>query len=405
MSVRREKRRDPETGAEREFWFVDVDLELPGGRRKRVRKVAPVQTRRGAEEYERQLRGSLLDGSHGREEQLQQVPTVAEFEPRFLTYAENNNKPSTVTAKKQALKHHILPAFGGKRLNEIGPADIEAFKASMRRKVSQSRGRKKTPTKWAIKKRYGAPAGALSDKSINNTLSILRKMLGVAVEWGIIDHVPRMKLFKTQKPTFDFLDFDEAGRLVEAAEPEWRPALLLGIKAGLRIGEIIGLQWADLDLVRGRINVRRTIWRGNVGTPKGGRSRTVDIPPSLVLVLKKARHLNGPFVLAGRDSGPMTEGQLKAPLERALRKSGISREEGRIGWHDLRHTYGSHLAMKGVPLKVIQELMGHASIEMTMKYAHLSPETKKTAVLVLDEKLQDYGNLTATETRPEVKLP
>jgi site-specific recombinase XerD len=50
-----------------------------------------------------------------------------------------------------------------------------------------------------------------------------------------------------------------------------------------------------------------------------------------------------------------------------------SEREGRIGWHDLRHTYGSHLAMRGVPLKVIQELMGHATIDMTMRYAHLGP--------------------------------
>jgi site-specific recombinase XerD len=58
---------------------------------------------------------------------------------------------------------------------------------------------------------------------------------------------------------------------------------------------------------------------------------------------------------------------------------------GIIGWHDLRHTYASHLAMKGVPLKVIQELLGHATIEMTMRYAHLSPEVKQEAVQLLDE--------------------
>lgn len=67
-----------------------------------------------------------------------------------------------------------------------------------------------------------------------------------------------------------------------------------------------------------------------------------------------------------------------------MRVSGISRAEGIIGWQDMRHTYGSHLAMRGVPLKVIQELMGHASLEMTMRYAHLSPDVKSRAVQVLD---------------------
>jgi len=78
---------------------------------------------------------------------------------------------------------------------------------------------------------------------------------------------------------------------------------------------------------------------------------------------------------------------MKQPLRRALNRAGISREEGRIGWHDLRHTYASHLAMRGVPLKVIQELMGHVTIEMTERYAHLSPDTRREAVGVLDRPL------------------
>jgi site-specific recombinase XerD len=81
-----------------------------------------------------------------------------------------------------------------------------------------------------------------------------------------------------------------------------------------------------------------------------------------------------------KDGQPLTEGKMKQPLRRALQRAGISREEGRIGWHDLRHTYASHLATRGVPLKVIQELMGHITIEMTERYAHLSPDTRREAV-------------------------
>ncbi|HYO69012.1 MAG TPA: tyrosine-type recombinase/integrase, partial [Archangium sp.] len=75
------------------------------------------------------------------------------------------------------------------------------------------------------------------------------------------------------------------------------------------------------------------------------------------------------------------------PVRRALHGAGISREHGGIGWHDMRHTYGSHLAMRGVALKVIQELMGHATIEMTMRYAHLSPEARESAVQELDRPI------------------
>lgn len=70
------------------------------------------------------------------------------------------------------------------------------------------------------------------------------------------------------------------------------------------------------------------------------------------------------------DGQPLTEGKMKQPLRRALNREGISREKGQSCWHGLRHTYASHLAMRGVPLKVIQEVMGHVTIEITERYAH-----------------------------------
>ena len=87
---------------------------------------------------------------------------------------------------------------------------------------------------------------------------------------------------------------------------------------------------------------------------------------------------------------------MKGPLERALREADICREQGRIGWHDLRHTYGSHLAMRGVPLTVIKELTGHATIDMTERYAHLSPDTRTEAVAVLDRPLAPACDIRAT---------
>jgi integrase len=110
-----------------------------------------------------------------------------------------------------------------------------------------------------------------------------------------------------------------------------------------------------------------------VGLPKGGRERTVDLPALAVEALKAHRHLCGPYAFCRPDGRPLTAGMTKHPLRRALRMAGASRPEVCIGWHDLRHTYGNHLVMRGVVLKIIQELMGHATIEMTMRYAHLLP--------------------------------
>ncbi len=385
MSVRLRKWKTKE-GKVQEAWWIDVKYQHPSGRVERVRKASPINTRRGAEEYERQIRQALLTGSFGKEKQSDagRMPTVEEFVPRFLTYSENNNKYSSVVSKRQILDQHVIPALGRMPLDSIGLAEIEDFKAAMRKKTSGARARKDAPTKAAIRKRKDIQPALLSLKTINNALTVVRKMLSLAQEHGIITHVPRVKLFKTAKAAFDFLSFEEAERVVAAAAPDWRPVVLVALKTGLRQGELMGLQWADVDLQRGKLQVRRTIWRGVTGLPKGGRERTVDLPGSAVEALRAHRHLRGPYVFCQADGQPHTNGTMKGPLERALREADICREQGRIGWHDLRHTYGSHLAMRGVPLKAIQELMGHATIEMTERYAHLSPEVRASAVQQLD---------------------
>ena len=273
MSVRRERRRDPKTGAVREFYIVDIDLQHPDGRRERVRKVPPVQTRRAAEQFERELRKALLDGTHGR-------------------------------------------------------------------------------------------------KTVNNHLSCLHKMLDVAAEWRIIPFVPRVKWLRVPEAAFDFLTFEEAERRVAAADPEWRAMITVGLKAGLWLGELLGLQWDDVDLVAGRLVVWRAVSRGRLSTPKSGRKREIAIGQIAIRALKEHRHLRGNFVFCDMDGEILKKNSCKWPLWRACKRAGLRR----IGWHVLRHTFASHLVMRGAPLKAIQELLGHSDIRVTMRYAHLLPQ-------------------------------
>ena len=338
----------------RKGWIVDIVYTFPDGRKERKKRKSPVQTRRGAEAYERQLRESLLNPGHP----PRQIPTFQEYAGTLMEHAEIHNKFSTQCAKRAILNNHLLPVFGRMRLDAIKRKHVDSF---MARKIREG----------------------YSPKTVNNDLTVLRKTLSLAYDDELIDRLPPVKWLKVGEQSFDFLDFEEAVRLLQAAERDtpWYTMIMVALRTGLRQGELLALEWDDLDLVAGRVVVRRRNWRGNIDTPKGGRSREIPLTQQCQSVLKRYRHMRGDLVFCKEDGSPLTYGQCKWPLWSACKLAGLRR----IGWHPLRHTFCSHLAMKGVPLKVIQEYAGHSDIRITMRYAHLSPEVGREAVAVLDE--------------------
>lgn len=130
--------------------------------------------------------------------------TVSEFEESFLTYSRTNNKPSTVAAKVGLLNGHLLRFFGAMRMDRIGPAEIERYKAQ------------KLDAK-------------LDKKSVNNQLTALRKLLNLAAEWGALERAPKVRGFKLKHEFVsedEYLTFEEADRFVRAAAPECRTFLV-----------------------------------------------------------------------------------------------------------------------------------------------------------------------------------
>jgi integrase len=204
----------------------------------------------------------------------------------------------------------------------------------------------------------------------------------VVVHREHVSHVPAMKWLKAEEPEFDFLDFDEAARLLDAAKrgPEWFAIILTAIRTGLRIGELRALRWQDVDLVAGKLLVRKAAAKQIVGSPKSRRSREVELGREVRDALKVTRHLRGELVFCHETGRMLTENECRHPLWRACRRAGLRV----IGWHTLRHTFASHLVMRGAPLKAVQELLGHADIRMTMRYSDLSPSVRRDAVALLD---------------------
>lgn len=338
-------------------WEVDIRVTMPDGRELRERRRAPVSTKDQATRWGRERERRLLQARTTVELKApRELPRLEDFATEFLeTYVRANNKPSEQAAKRVHLRRHLLPELGRLRLDEVKVRQVEHLKARLL-------------------------ADKLSPKSINNSLAVLGKLLGYAVEVELLEAAPRIKLLPVPEQGFDFLTFDEATRLTKAADGIWAAAILVGLRTGLRQGELRRLAWDTVDLVAGRLVVREAAWKGVVGTPKGGRSREIPLSPEAVSTLKAHRHLRGPLVFCTEAGGMLTVGEMKRPLWRACRRAGLRR----IGWHVLRHSFASHLVMRGVPLKTVQELLGHSDIRTTMRYAHLAPEVKHEAVRLLD---------------------
>jgi integrase len=350
--------------SEREGWEVDIRAMLPDGTKFRERVKAPVSSRSDALRWGRAREAFLLqNGGKPKETASPEVPTLGVFWPRFMEgYAEaNKEKPNHLATRKRIWRKHLEPAFGAMRLDAISDEAVQRFKGRLAK---------------------------LSNKSINNVLTNLRRCLAVAVEWKVIPATPcRIRQLKAARPIVSFYEEAEYERLVEAAAKQdtgTLVAVLLGGEAGLRLGEILALEWPDVDTQRGLLKVQRAVSDdGSVTLPKGGRPRIVPTTVRLRDALARHRHLRGDRVITGDDGTGVDKWALKWMVDVAERRAGL-RKGGRL--HILRHTFCSRLASRNVPMLSIKELAGHQSLETTQRYMHLSAAAPREAIKALETR-------------------
>jgi integrase len=190
--------------------------------------------------------------------------------------------------------------------------------------------------------------------------------------------------------------------------------VLLGGDAGLRRGEMLGLRWTDVDFHRAQLLVTQGVWEGKdpselgsgrrrfTDVPKGGKGRVVPMTDTLCAALKRFRHLRGDLVFYADDGRLATSYQLRTWFRAAQRRA-VLRAAG--GLHVLRHTFCSHLAMRGAPAKAIQELAGHADLGTTLRYMHLSPAARRGAIALLNDRRTIFGDIVETGSQPSKMEP
>jgi integrase len=369
---------------------VDIRFTYPDGTPFRRRVKAPVESKSAAKRWGEAREAELLKAPSPKaraekERQHMEVPTLREFGPRYIENhaTADRLKASTVDWLEKTYRNHLYPSLGDKRLDTIGDEDVQRLKARL-----SDRNR----------------------KTVNNVLGILGHTLKTAARWKVIDRVPcTVTMLRVSRSLVKFYDFGDYKGLVEVApavDARAHLAVLLGGDAGLRRGEMMGLRWGDVDFKRRQLQVQQAVWErkrtgGEKGrervtdTPKGGRSRVVPLTDALFAALRDHRHLRGEHVLYGNDGRPATSFFLRNLLEAVQKRAGL---QSTGGLHILRHTFCSHLAMRGAPAKAIQELAGHADLTTTMRYMHLSPAARQDAIALLNrrEERSFFGEIVET---------
>jgi len=360
----------------KDSWYIDFRTH-----RKRYRKKSPDNTKAGAEGFEALVRRRLTNGEDPFGSQADDDPVMAfaDFAVRFIeTYAKTNNKPSEIRQKQLIMQASLIPFFGKYKLDKISSMLVEDFKAKRKQ-------------------------GGLAAKTINNHLAILRKCLNIAQEWTGLEKIPKIKPLKVPPYKFDFLSEDESETLVHSFEESlWRDLTFTALKTGLRFGELIALNWEDINLESRTICVRHSLVNGLMESPKNNKARYLPMTYGLCDVLSQRKQKKG-FIFCDDNGEPLKHERARRVLHRQCKLIGLRK----VGWHMLRHTFASHLACKGVSLKTIQELLGHSDMKMTMRYAHLLPATLREAINVLDKPrdLEYFGHSVVTNYETRKKIP
>lgn len=240
--------------------------------------------------------------------------------------------------------------FSGKYLYEITPLLVEKFKIERSKEVS--------------------PA------TTNRALATLKCVFNRAIAWGKfqgVNPVKGIKFLNENNTRLRYLEKEEIVKLLKHCRGHLSPVVVIALNTGMRKGEILNLKWHDIDFRRGIIYLLRT---------KNNERREIPMNEAVRIALIKVRkHPDSPYVFCNKKGQPFFD--VRTSFSRAIKKAGITN----FRFHDLRHTFASHLVMSGVDLNTVRELMGHKSLEMTLRYAHLSPDHKKRAVDILGKQM------------------
>ena len=350
----------------------------PAGRQ---RSKAVSARKKDAEAFLARIDADLTEGTYC---EVRQIGFEAFARLWLDDYAAVHVKPSTLRSYTYAVNSSLVPYFGPYKLSEIGTAQVQSYVAHLSR-TKRSAG------------------------TVDKHLVILKGMLKQAVMWGFLRHNPATVVKGPRPPHREmaFLTPSQIAPFLAAIQPEfYRPLFATAVLTGMRLGELLGLQWGDIDWNGGTIRVRRSMWNNQFQEPKSSRSvRNVVMTATLASILvahKTVAPANvDDLVFTTPQGNHIRYFDLRAGVfHPSLLRAGLP--VMRI--HDLRHTFASLLIDQGENLKFVQQQLGHASIQTTVdRYGHLMPDAHIGASQRLDAAV--FGTRPETDDRMLTQAP
>ena len=334
------------------FWWASF-TDANG---KRIRHSLGTTKRKEAEALEAKWKGEAF------QRQAWGVEPDHTFEALMLDYLKAVKETKRSVERDIRCARQLRVMFGGQRLKDIGSRQIWAYQVKR-----QSDGVKST--------------------TINRELAFLSTAVNFANrhwDWNLSNPVTGRKIGNASGSRDRWLTRNEANRLIQAAARESKAPYLadfirLALFTGCRRGELLGLEWSRVDL-------HRNVIRLQAQHTKSGAPRVIPLCNEARAALIgrqrfRASHCpDAPFVFVNYEG--VRIGSIKRSFSTACRRTGIS--DFRI--HDLRHTFASWLVTEGVPLLEVSRLLGHSTVKMTERYAHLAPDSLESAVSLLDHR-------------------
>jgi integrase len=338
------------------------------------------------------VKGSKKDAEKKLSDMLHQIDTgtfirpsktnLATYLETWLTdYVRANLSPKTAEGYEHIFHKYVVPALGNLSLIQLKPEHLQNYYSEILNK-------------------------GLSSTTVRHHHTVIHKALQTAVKWGLLNRnvADAVELPRPRRTEMQTWDEHEIGEFLEVAQTSPLYDLFyISLYTGMRRSELLGLKWSDIDLIIGSISVNRALHHLRDGSdlftaPKTAKGRrTIALPPSAILVLKKhwekqvaERLLIGgvvckdDLVFASPEGKPLRPDSVTHAWIKLVRRSGLKY----IRLHDARHTHASILLKQGVHPKIAQERLGHATIAITLDtYSHLVPGLQEAAALRFDEAL------------------